>query len=261
MRIMGILNITPDSFFGPSRTTADDVLRRVGRMAEEGAAIVDLGAVSTRPGAPEVSEDEEWARLEPALRLLAPEEARCGLEISIDTFRSGIVRKACELLGRFWVNDISAGEDDPEMLATVGALGLPYIAMHKRGNPRTMDGLTDYEDGIIPELLGYFNTFSLKAEEAGITEWMADPGLGFAKTHSQNWEILERLGELSVIGRQLLIGAADKRFTGGDNRRAHLLAARGGAEVLRVHDVAATRISLQEEGFPIDARSCSCPEG
>ena len=146
------------------------------------------------------------------------------------------------------------------MLATVGALGLPYIAMHKRGNPRTMDGLTDYEDGIIPELLGYFNTFSLKAEEAGITEWMADPGLGFAKTHSQNWEILERLGELSVIGRPLLIGAADKRFTGGDNRRAHLLAARGGAEVLRVHDVAATRRSLEEEGFPIDARSCSCPE-
>ena len=199
---MGILNITPDSFFGPSRTTADDVLRRVGRMAEEGAAIVDLGAVSTRPGAPEVSEDEEWARLEPALRLLAPEEARCGLEISIDTFRSGIVRKACGLLGRFWVNDISAGEDDPEMLATVGALGLPYIAMHKRGNPRTMDGLTDYEDGIIPELLGYFNTFSLKAEEAGITEWMADPGLGFAKTHSQNWEILERLGELSADHRR-----------------------------------------------------------
>ena len=173
---MGILNITPDSFFGPSRTTADDVLRRVGRRAEEGAAIVDLGAVSTRPGAPEVSEDEEWARLEPALRLLAPEEARCGLEISIDTFRSGIVRKACELLGRFWVNDISAGEDDPEMLATVGALGLPYIAMHKRGNPRTMDGLTDYEDGIIPELLGYFNTFSLKAEEAGITEWIPELG-------------------------------------------------------------------------------------
>ena len=130
------------------------------------------------------------------------------------------------------------------MLATVGELGLPYVAMHKRGNPRTMDAQVDYPDGIIPALVDYFTDFARRAEAHGITDWILDPGLGFAKTAEQNWEILEKLEALQVFGRPILIGAADKRFTGGDTEKAHRLALAHGAEILRVHDVAAVRATI-----------------
>ncbi len=133
------------------------------------------------------------------------------------------------------MNDISAGEDDPAMLQTVADLGLTYIAMHKRGNPRSMDSLCDYPDGIIPELLRYFEEFSRKANALGIRDWILDPGLGFAKTEAQNWEILENLEALKVFGRPILIGAADKRFTRGDTALAHAVAIAHGADILRVH--------------------------
>lgn len=252
MKLMGILNLNNDSFFAPSRTASSEVLERVWKMAADGAAIIDLGAVSTRPGAPDVSLEEEWSRLEPALQLLADPSERCGMAISIDTFRSEIVRRAYKVIGPFIVNDISAGEDDPDMLATVGELGLSYVAMHKRGNPRSMDGLCEYPDGVTRALVAYFEDFAAKAQEAGIADWILDPGLGFAKTPRQCWEILENLDGLCSLGRPVLIGAADKRFTGGDNDAAHTLAAKGGAAILRVHDVAGTAALMARLGITIE---------
>lgn len=263
---MAIVNLTPDSFYEPSRVwsdTADAAVARIRQLLADGADIIDLGAVSTRPGAADVPVEEEWRRLEPVLtalsalraRRLPPGEAktwekppRWGTSarfatsgaselplFSIDTTSAEIVRRAYGVLGEFIVNDISAGEDDPEMLPTVAELGLPYIAMHKRGNPRSMDSLVEYPDGIMAELLRYFEAFSAKTEALGIHDWILDPGLGFAKTIEQNWEILEHLEELKVFGRPILIGAADKRFTRGNTAAAHELAIAHGADILRVH--------------------------
>ena len=224
VQLMGIINLTPDSFWAPSRYNMAILNSR--------ADIIDVGAVSTRPGAADVSVEEEWRRLEPFLR--AWDNPR---RLSIDTTSSEIVRRAYDCVGPFLVNDISAGEDDLEMLPTVGRLGLGYVAMHKRGNPRTMDSLCEPDCDIIEVLNAYFAEFSRKAEDCGIRDWILDPGLGFAKTAEQNVEILRRLPELNKYGRPLLIGAADKRFTCGDTEKYHLMALRGGADILRVHDV------------------------
>lgn len=239
-RIMGILNLTPDSFFAPSRCTAEDAAGRIARMLEEGADIIDIGAVSTRPGAADVPVETEWARLAPVLRALRD------VTFSVDTTSAEIVRRTFDCAGSFIVNDISAGEDDPEMLETVGRLGLPYVAMHKRGNPRTMDSECGYPDGVTAAVKDYFTGFSRKAENFGISEWMLDPGLGFAKTAEQNWELLENLEKFKCFGRPILIGAADKRFTGGDTEHAHRVALRHGADILRVHDVAAVLRTIAE---------------
>ena len=233
-KIMAIVNLTPDSFFAPSRVRARQAGERVRELIQAGADIIDLGAVSTRPGAADVSLREEWRRLHPVVHGWDR-----SVPFSVDTTRAEIVRRVYDCAGPFWVNDISAGEDDPEMLATVGRLGLTYVAMHKRGNPRTMDAQCDYPGGVLPALADYFRDFARKAEENGIREWILDPGLGFAKNTEQNWEILERLEELRFLGRPILIGAADKRFTGGDTEKAHRLALEHGADILRVHDVAA----------------------
>lgn len=203
--LMGILNLAPDSFFEASRVEAADIVPEAERMCRAGASILDIGAVSSRPGAREVSVGEEWERLAPALTRLRGR----GFRLSIDTRSSEIVRRAHELVGDFIVNDISAGEDDPEMLETVKRLGLRYVAMHKRGNPRTMDTLCEYPDGVVGELLSYFKRFS---ERASGLDWILDPGLGFAKTPEQNWEILRSLHRFKAFGRPVLVGYADKRF-------------------------------------------------
>ena len=231
--IMAIVNLTPDSFWAPSRVSADKALSRIAELCEKGADIIDIGAVSTRPGASDVDVETEWMRLEPVLKSLGKNH----VPISIDTTSSEIVSRAYSLIGPFIVNDISAGEDDPSMLPLVGRLKLSYIAMHKRGNPRTMDSRCDYENGVVESLLSYFDSFALKAAEYGIEDWILDPGLGFAKTNEQNWDILHRLSEFKRFQRPILIGAADKRFTQGDTLKAHRLAARNGADILRVHDV------------------------
>ena len=239
IQIMAIVNLTPDSFFAPSRVCAEEAQERIRSLCAAGAEIIDLGAVSTRPGAADVELEEEWRRLEPVVRAWdAP------ALLSVDTTRAEIVRRVYDCAGPFLVNDISAGEDDAQMLATVGRLGLPYVAMHKRGNPRSMDALCDYPAGVVPALVEYFEEFGRKAEDAGIAEWVLDPGLGFAKTAEQNWEILEGLDALRTFGRPILVGAADKRFTGGDTEKAHRLALAHGAVILRVHDVAAARATI-----------------
>lgn len=241
--LMAIVNLTPDSFWQPSRTASEDFLARVRQFLSQGAGIIDIGAVSTRPGAAPVSLEQEWDRLEQPLHLLAANpKLLCSTNsryprISLDTTRSEIVRRAYDIIGQFLINDISAAEDDPLMLSTAASLQLPFVAMHKRGNPQTMDAMSSYEDGIIPELIRYFRQFEQRAYAAGLKDWILDPGLGFAKTNEQNWHILENLEALKIFHRPILIGAADKRFTAGDTPRAHRIAIAHGADILRIHDI------------------------
>lgn len=232
---MGIINLTPDSFFPDSRCSVQDAAARIARMLDDGADIIDIGAVSTRPGAGDVGTEEEWRRLSPVLPMLE------GVRFSVDTTSAEIVRRVFREAGPFIVNDISAGEDDPEMLPAVAGLGLEYVAMHKRGNPRTMDSMCAYPRGVVAELTGYFRNFADRAEAMGIRNWVLDPGFGFAKTEEQNLELLERLGEFKALGRPILVGIADKRFTHGDTEKYHRIALRNGADILRVHDVAAAK--------------------
>ena len=240
--IMGILNLNADSVYAPSRYNFP--------VLDEGPDILDVGAVSTRPGAADVSAAEEWARLEPVLRALPQDVA-----VSIDTTRAEIVERACDLLGRpVIVNDISAGEDDPAMLPAVGRLGLEYVAMHKRGTPATMQSLCDYDD-VVAEVVNYFRSFALKAEENGISGWIVDPGFGFAKTVEQNYRLLYSLEDFAVLGRPVLVGISRKSFMyrplgkGPEDvltatQVLHMAALERGADVLRVHDVAAARETL-----------------
>ena len=272
---MGIVNLTPDSFWEPSRaTTLEAVRTRIADLVSRGCSIIDLGAVSTRPGAADVPVEEEWRRLEPVLSWMKTagfpsqdlrhprlrggtmSKANGGAKqrsceavsegkpaVSIDTTSAEIVRRTFNLIGRFLVNDISAGEDDPEMLPTVAELDLPYIAMHKRGNPRSMDAMTDYPQGVVKAMDEYFEGFDAKAEALGIKDWILDPGFGFAKTAEQNWELLENLPAFRHFGRPILVGVADKRFTRTPNPSSGLsgsayaerLAEQRGADILRIH--------------------------
>ncbi|MCI1640298.1 MAG: dihydropteroate synthase [Bacteroidales bacterium] len=253
IKIMGIVNLTDNSYFAESRcldtdgeSDVDKILGRVSGMLENGAGIIDIGACSTRPGSEPVGKEMEWKRLEPALFEICKRFP--GMEISIDTYWSDIVKRAFDLIGPFIVNDISSGEDDPAMLETVGKLGLPYIAMHKRGNPKTMQTLTEYND-VTEDLLEYFRKFSEKAEKAGITDWIPDPGFGFAKTIDQNYQLLRDLGRFKEFGRKILIGLSRKSMifklfgiTPEESLPAtqvlHYQALCNGADILRVHDVA-----------------------
>ena len=254
MILMGVVNLTPDSFREDTRAmTAAAVRRRVESLLERGCGIIDFGAVSTRPGAAPVPVETEWQRLQPAIdlicldgRLAAAPETEGIPAVSVDTTSAKIVRRVYGRIGRFIVNDISAGEDDPRMLPTVAELGLPYIAMHKRGNPRSMDSLTDYPQGVVAAVDGYFRDFAARAEELGVSEWILDPGFGFAKSAEQNWELLENLPAFRHFGRPILVGVADKRFTRTANpfaaegpasgsAYAERLAGERGADILRIH--------------------------
>ena len=240
--IMGILNLNGDSFYAPSRYNFP--------VLDEGPDILDIGAVSTRPGAADVPAAEEWARLEPVLRMLDGSVA-----VSLDTTRAEVVARACDLLGRpVIVNDISAGEDDPAMLPLVGRLGLEYVAMHKRGTPATMQSLCEYSD-VVADILDYFRVFARKAEENGVSKWVLDPGFGFAKTVEQNYRLLDSLPDFKVLGRPVLVGISRKSFIykplgkGPEDvltatQVLHMAALERGADILRVHDVAAARETL-----------------
>ncbi|MBE6221940.1 MAG: dihydropteroate synthase [Bacteroidales bacterium] len=266
---MGILNLNEDSFFSASRTKANEVTARAARLFEEGADVIDLGACSTRPGSTQPDVEEEWKRLQPALRALpctktpqsvhgtlnndtpctkTPQSVH-GPRISIDTFRAEIVRRTYDTIGPFLVNDISAGHLDPEMLETVGRLGLPYVAMHMRGTPENMQQLTDYPD-IVKDIEAYFREFAQMAEEAGIKEWILDPGFGFAKTIEQNYELMRRMNELKeAFPQEILVGVSRKsmiyKVLGITPEEAmpatqvlNFAALERGATWLRVHDVA-----------------------
>ncbi|MBR4688710.1 MAG: dihydropteroate synthase, partial [Bacteroidales bacterium] len=251
IQLLGIVNLTDDSYYAPSRAASCEAfMNRVRQMAAEGADIIDIGACSTRPGSQPVGAEEEWRRLKPALEALRSEFPE--LPVSIDTYWASVVEKTYDLIGPFMVNDISAGAYDAEMLPLVGRLGLPYIAMHLRGTPETMQSMTDYPQGVTAEVLRYFKAFAKKAAKAGVRDWILDPGFGFAKTVEQNWTLLEELDILQVLQMPILVGISRKsmiykRFgiTPEESlpatQVAHYMALQRGATYLRVHDVAEAR--------------------
>ena len=251
--IMGIVNITDNSYFSEIRCLDsegnpdfDRIIARTEKMVREGATIIDVGACSTRPGSDPVGEEEEWKRLGPVLKELR--NAFPEVEISVDTYWASVVSRTFDLIGPFIVNDISAGEDDPLMLATAGQLALPYIAMHKRGTPKTMQTLTDYPEGVVAEVARYFREFAEKADAAGIREWILDPGFGFAKTIGQNYELLAGMDKVIAEGHRTLVGISRKSMiyrlfntspevSLPETQVLHLAALQKGADILRVHDV------------------------
>lgn len=243
-KIMGIINLNEDSFYAPSRAKEVDAFcRRADALLEAGAGILDLGACSSRPGAEEISADEEWARLEPALEAAARRYP--GVTLSIDTYRASIVLMAYQAIGRFWVNDISSGEWDEAMLPVTGRLGLRYIAMHHQGTFATMHQPYAYDD-VVEAVKQYFRDFAVRAKEAGITDWILDPGFGFSKSNEDNQRLFDRLDELKSFRRPLLVGVSRKRFiwqprglapdTCGDVVREYeARAAAMGADIIRTH--------------------------
>lgn len=267
LEIMGIINLTDDSYLPSSRllkegeVRVEDVAGRVSSMIREGADIIDFGACSSRPGAVSSGWEEEWRRLEPAIACVA--EDFPDIRISVDTWHSEVISRVYDLVAsvtsgtaassRLIVNDISAGEDDPDMLPLAGRLGLTYIAMHKRGTPQTMQDLCDYDD-VIAEVRNYFEMFSAKASRCGVKDWILDPGFGFAKTADQNFELLRGLEHLRIARAdgsraRILVGVSRKsmiyktlNISPEESLPAtqvlHLKALQNGADLLRVHDVA-----------------------
>ena len=245
-QVMGILNVTPDSFFTDSRSfDADAISHRVATMVAEGADMIDIGAYSSRQGAGEVSVIEEMQRLERGMaimRKIAP-----SILVSVDTFRADVARYAVESLGVDMVNDISAGLLDDNMVATVAQLKVPYIAMHMRGTPATMSEMTQYDNvvaDVMRELSQRINEFTL----AGINDIIIDPGFGFAKTTEQNYELLQNLELFHELGYPLLVGVSRKSMiyralgvTPDDALNGttvvNTIALQAGASILRVHDV------------------------
>ena len=257
---MAIVNATPDSFFASSRTQSHDaVAERVRQAIEEGAAIVDIGGYSSRPDAEDVSVEEEWSRVEMALTVTRAVSG--DIPISIDSFRAEIVRRTVEQFGEVIVNDITAGEGDDEMLATVAKLGVPYIAMHMRGTPQTMQQQTQY-NGVTATVVAELRERLRAIAEAGIElkRVALDPGFGFAKTVEHNFELLAGLHELTALGQPLLVGVSRKSMiyktlgiTPEESLAAtqaiHWEALQQGATLLRVHDVreAVETIKLYEK--------------
>lgn len=260
--IMGIVNLTDDSYFAPSRCANDlgSAMEKISDMISQGASIIDIGACSTRPGSEPVGAEVEWSRICPVLASVV--ERFPDQRVSVDTYHASVVERAFALMAlslgetkareQLIVNDISAGEDDPSMLGLVGRLGLVYIAMHKRGTPMTMQSLCDYDD-VMAEVREYFDAFAIKAESNGIKEWILDPGFGFAKTVEQNLQLLAGMDRLTGMyggsRRKILAGVSRKSMiyryldiTPEESLPAtqvlHLKALQCGADILRVHDVA-----------------------
>lgn len=242
---MTIVNVTPDSFYGGSRSfTEEEIERHVVRAIEEGADMLDVGGYSSRPNADDIAVDEEIARVGRAMKVIrrmCPE-----MVVSIDTFRAEVVRRIVTEWGDCIVNDISAGALDPDMITTVARLGLPYVAMHMRGKPTTMQSMTDYSD-IVEEVRAYFVQKINDFRKAGIENIVIDPGFGFAKTLEQNYQLMNGLHRLGDLGAPMLVGISRKsmiyKLLGSTPEEAlngttalHLEALRQGAKMLRVHD-------------------------
>ncbi len=243
--VMGIINVTPDSFFAGSRINSEaQILAKAGQMLTEGADILDIGGYSSRPDASEVPTDEEISRVVRAVLLI--KDAYPDAILSIDTFRAAVAQAAIEA-GADLINDISAGLLDEQMLTIVGQLKVPYIAMHMRGTPQTMKGMTDYND-ILNEIASYFAERVATCKAAGIHDLILDVGLGFAKTIDQNFFLLKNLSYFKQIGFPLLIGLSRKSMIYrtleispeealNGSTALHMVALENGASILRVHDV------------------------
>lgn len=242
--VMGVLNLTPDSFYSGSRIhSEDDLIGQAEKMLLDGASILDMGGLSTRPGSNEISEDAELARVVPAINLIASRFPSA--IISVDSYRYKVAESALNA-GAAIINDIGAGETD--FLAELAAdHKTPYVCMHMRGNPGTMQNLTDYND-IISELLNYFNQRIDKYHKLGIKDIIIDPGFGFAKTIDQNFYLLKNINLLKILGLPIMVGLSRKStiyktldITPEEALNGttvlHTLALNQGAQILRVHDV------------------------
>ena len=244
-KVMGILNCTPDSFFdGGKYKSENDVLNQVEKMLEDGATFIDIGAYSSKPNAVFVSEKEEENRLLPIIDLVLKNFPQT--IISVDTFRSEIAKKAIEN-GVAIVNDISAGTLDSQMMSVVAKLQVPYIMMHMKGTPQTMQSLAQYEN-IVKEMMFYFSEKVSVARSLGINDIIVDPGFGFAKTLEQNFEIMQKLELFQMLDLPMLVGISRKSMiyktleTNAENSLngttfLNAITLQKGAKILRVHDV------------------------
>lgn len=245
-KVMGILNITTDSFYKGSRYyTDEDIVKAATRMIDDGADILDVGGYSSRPGAKDISKDEESSRVLKAIKLINRELPHA--IISIDTFRSEIASEAILECGAHIINDISGGDADSRMFPLVEKLNVPYIIMHMQGDPRTMQNNPVYDD-VVADILRWFGERIVKLQSAGVKDIIIDPGFGFGKTASHNFEILGRLNEFSVAGLPVAVGlsrksmiwktlgiTADEALNG--TTVLNTIALSNGADILRVHDV------------------------
>lgn len=253
-QVMGIVNITPDSFYAQSRKqTAREIGEQVDKMLEEGADMIDVGAYSSRPGAADVSPEEEMNRLAHALDIIR--ERHPEAIVSVDTFRAKVARECVEHYGVDIINDISGGDLDPEMFETVAELNVPYILMHMKGTPQNMQEAPHY-DHLMSEMLQYFAERIDRLHLLGLNDIILDPGFGFAKTQDHNYQLMKHLGELHTLGLPLLVGISRKsmiyRLLGSTPQEAlngttvlNTLALTQGASILRVHDVRAARETVK----------------
>ncbi len=244
-KVMGVLNVTPDSFYdGGKYKDETTLLKQVERMLNDGATFIDIGAYSSKPNAAEVSSSEELKRILPMVTLILKHFPDTLL--SIDTFRSHIA-EACVTAGAALVNDISAGLLDANMLPTIAKLQVPYIMMHMRGTPQTMQSLTDYED-LVKDILFYFSKRITAARDLGIIDVIVDPGFGFAKTADQNFELLNALDLFKITKKPFLVGVSRKSMIYktlnitpqealNGTTVLHTIGLQKGASILRVHDV------------------------
>lgn len=244
--VMGILNVTPDSFYAGCRATDEDAISmRVKEIVEQGADVIDIGAYSTRPGAADVTAAEEVARLRRAVEVVKREAP--GMATSVDTFRTHVARVAVEELGVDMVNDVSGGSLDDAMFETVASLQVPYVLMHMRGTPATMQQLTDY-DNVTCDVVEWLGARIEQLRALGAKDIIVDPGFGFSKTLDQNYELLAGLERFHELGVPLLVGVSRKSMIykklGVDPARAlngttavNTIALMAGAHIIRVHDV------------------------
>ena len=244
-KVMGIINITPDSFYAGSRKPLlNDALLQANKMLADGADFLDIGSYSSRPGAEDISEQEEIDRLLPVVELITANYPDAF--ISIDTFRSNVAEFAVNA-GAHIINDISGGQLDENMFATVAKLKVPYILMHMKGNPQNMVQQASYKD-VFTEVLDYFAWRYHQLKQLGIHDVIIDPGFGFAKNAEHNYTLMNRLNEFDVLGLPILVGVSRKRMvygiTGGTPDEAlngttalNTIALTKGANILRVHDV------------------------
>lgn len=245
-KVMGIMNITPDSFYERSRFVGSkDVLDRIRQIIEEGGDIVDIGAYSSRPGATNIDENEEWNRLAPILELVRNEYPE--ITLSLDTFRAEIARKAVTQFNVNIINDISAGNLDANMFATIAELNVPYIIMHMKGHPATMQNNTHYEH-LMKEVFSFFAKKVELLNSMGVNDIIIDPGFGFSKNLDQNYELLAKLDEFKIFELPLLVGLSRKsmiyNYLNSKPEQAlngttvlNTIALTNGANILRVHDV------------------------
>ena len=251
--VMGIVNITPDSFYGGSRSTfLPDILERVKVLLTDGASIIDLGAYSSRPGAMDVSVAEEMDRIVPVIRALRKEFPEAIL--SVDTFRSAVAQAVLDE-GVDMINDISACTIDPQLAEVVAAFRVPYVLMHMRGTVQTMQENTDYTD-LVGEMLGFFEAKIIELQAAGIEQIIIDPGFGFSKTIEQNHALLQSIDRFQDLEKPILLGVSRKsmiyRKLGITPEEAlhgtialQAIGLSKGASILRTHDVAAARQTIE----------------